>query len=86
MVPDPSPFKAPEQQYAIFLVGKVFGHSRFPDGTKISTSMIRKIENDIVFTESGSQYNLGDVDPNYEKEYPNAKERLLTQANALEYI
>ena len=30
-----------------------------------------------VVTKSGSEYELGDANPNYEAAYPNAKERLL---------
>lgn len=40
------------------VVGKVYGSSRFPDGTKIVTSNVVKIESGFVYTRN-SRYELG---------------------------
>ena len=64
------------------LHGNVYGHSRFDDGSPVTTSRIVAIkdkgDHKEVSTGSGSVYMLykDDVDPDYEKEYPNAYERL----------
>ena len=69
------PYLAPELQEAC-LYGTVYGHLRLKDGNTVVTSSIVKSEGEIIITHSGSQYELGKVDPEYEKEFPNARERL----------
>jgi len=75
--PTPDPHAAPETQTQR-LGGKVFGHPRFKDGHRVTTSSIRgkNISGEVV-TKSGSSYELGEIDPGYEKAFPDAKNRLL---------
>ena len=77
------PYKAPELQKAC-LHGKVIGHPRFEDGTEVTTSFIEKLDEDQIITHSGSRYKLGQTDPEYERLYPNAKERLFTSLIKIE--
>lgn len=68
---------APELRRAA-LQGKVYGHPRFVDGENITTTAIKElIDEDKIKTTSGSIYELGKVDPQYEKEYPDARNRLI---------
>jgi hypothetical protein len=72
-------YDAPET-FTTHLVGTVYGHQnpqRHPDGKRIVTSRLVSIEGDLVVTKSGSKFELGEADPDYEKEFPNAKQRLL---------
>jgi hypothetical protein len=74
------PYTPPEAGEPV-LQGNVYGHSnpKHHDGKFIVTSRLKGKRNGLVVTQSGSEYELGTVDPNYEKAFPNAKERLLTQ-------
>lgn len=40
------------------LTGSVYGHERFPDGTRVRTSRIRMLQGDWAQTENGSVYRL----------------------------
>lgn len=40
------------------LFGKVYGHPRFDDGDKVTTSRIMEVNGKIVKTKSGSEYEL----------------------------
>lgn len=70
------PYRAPEDQKP-HLSGKVYGHPRFEDGHDIVTSHIVSIDavNHTVTTNSGSVYELGTVDPEWEKQFPDAANR-----------
>lgn len=71
------PYQAPETR-SPSLYGKVFGHPKFVDGHWATTSSIYgKTAKNEVATVSGSSYELGQVDPSYEKKFPDAKNRLL---------
>ena len=70
------PYKAPEQLRPR-LAGKVYSHPRFADGEDVITSPIVGVEGDKVRTLSGSLYELGEVDPSYEKVFPGARDRVL---------
>ena len=59
------------------LQGFVTGHPSHADGKAITTSRLVGRNADRVVTRSGSEYELGEPDPAYESQYPNAKERLL---------
>lgn len=59
------------------LQGLVMGHRLYADGKAITTSRVVHRKGDLVLTRSGSEYELGEPDPRYEAQYPNAKERLL---------
>jgi len=71
-----SSYTAPEL-VSLRLHGNVYGHPRFDEGEEVTTSAIDKIDGDVVVTRSGSRYELGEVDPEYEKIYPDAKAKLL---------
>ncbi len=69
------PYLAPE--LATFsLVGGVYGDPTREPGKRIITSMVVGKVGEYVKTFSGSFYKLGAVDPEYEKLFPNAKQRL----------
>lgn len=74
-------YDAPELQ-TFHLLGKVYNHPFFEDGATVKTSAVVKCKNGKVITESGSEYKLGKADPDYEKFYPNAKERIMKQLGA----
>ena len=57
------------------LQGQVYGHPNFEDGAPLTSSYIVKMEGELVVTRSGSKYELGTVDPEWEKAFPNAAER-----------
>lgn len=59
------------------LHGNVYGHEEIQDGQTIISSIVIGVKNGKVITKSGSEYELDDVDPNYENIFPNAKERVL---------
>lgn len=60
------------------LQGRVFGHPRFDDGKRITTSsIVGKNSKNEILTASGSSYELGQVDRSYEAKFPDAKNRLL---------
>jgi hypothetical protein len=64
------------------LAGNVYNYpnpNRHPDGKFITTSAVMGKRNGKVVTYSGSEYELLDVDPEYEKLFPNAKERLMNR-------
>lgn len=70
-----NPYSAPELSHKA-VCGLVYGHPSFPDGHSIQTSRIVSIDDyGVLTTGSGSVYQLGKVDPNYEAKYPNALAR-----------
>jgi hypothetical protein len=78
---DFNPYQPPEAQ-AKGLAGTVFGHPEFPDGADITTSAIQGVrtEGDHIFVQTRSrEYLLGVVNPAYEEQYPNARQRVVNQ-------
>lgn len=75
------PFKPYSSEYEISISGTVYGNPKFEDGKWITTSKIVGYDFDAncVITKSNSLYELGTVNPDYEKEYPDAYNRLLNQ-------
>lgn len=74
-----NPYQPPELQ-GRHLHGKVYGHPHFPDGEELMTSRIALMYNaNEVVTKSGSVYELGEVDPAYEAQFPDAQKRLFAQ-------
>ena len=71
-----SQYSAPDS-YAASLFGRVYGHLIFNDSENVVLSPIMRIENGMVYTRSGSVYELGAPDPVYAKLHPNATERLI---------
>jgi hypothetical protein len=74
------PYTPPECR-AHGLTGTVYGHPVFDDGDPITTSAFHSLrqegDNVIVTTRSGSEYLLGQVDPEYERLFPNARARVI---------
>jgi hypothetical protein len=59
--------------------GTVYGNSKFADGEVITTSSIVDafIENNVIQIQTRHNlYELGIIDPEYDKAYPNALERM----------
>lgn len=78
-----NPYNAPEIQTPS-LHGKVFGHPKFEDGSNVTTSAVVGITEDgKIKTYSGSEYELGEVDPKYEELFPNTRERTIKAAKEL---
>lgn len=63
------------------LHGNVYGHPDFPEGESVTTSRIdsaREVgEEAFVHTASGREYRLGAIDQEWERRYPNARQRFL---------
>jgi hypothetical protein len=72
-------YAAPELGRFMFQ-GRVYDHPRFEDGHPVTTSYISGFKDGVFTTASGSEYILGEVDPEYEKEFPNAFERIVKKA------
>jgi len=60
-----------------YLRGNVYGNPKFADGESIITPPIAGRKGKYIQTYSGSLYELGVVDSEYEKLFPNAYERLM---------
>lgn len=76
--PQTDPYKAPEL-CSLVLRGNVYGHPNFEDGKEIITSTIVETTDDgKIKTYSGNVYELGEVDPEYERLYPNSRERIFS--------
>jgi len=65
------PYQAPELRHSC-VMGKVYNHREFKDGHNIITSTIDKVEKGCIITQSGSNYELGEINPKYLETYPNA--------------
>ena len=75
-----SPYQAPELGTPC-ITGQVYGHPEFTDGTTITTSRIEGWDpvHKAVVTHSGSGYMLGKVSAKYERQYPDALNRLINK-------
>lgn len=51
-------YSPPESGFPV-LTGDVYGRDGFPDGDRVTTSRLMKIENGEAWTVSGSHYTLG---------------------------
>jgi len=58
-----------------FLQGNVYNHPNFVNGKNVHTSKVIGKIGDKVLTKN-TLYLLGEIDPEYERLYPNARERL----------
>ena len=81
-----SPYTPPEL-ITTHIHGIVYGSDKFPDGEMITTAPVIEVTDrsettgrHTVRTSSGSEYELGEVDPRYEELYPGALERLVRKA------
>ena len=76
----PDPW-APPELLPKLLRGNVYNHPDFADGSEITTSAIVEVTAiRTVITNSGHEYKLGEPAEDYEKQFPNAKERFFTNA------
>lgn len=75
VVLDFSPYTAPEA-LPKGLHGFVYGNPKFADGDEVTTTAIVGTREGRVLTRSGSEYELGEVDPDYEAQFPNARSRV----------
>jgi hypothetical protein len=75
---DTNPYLAPEL-IKMCLYGIVSNHPKHKDGTYVTTSHIVGYDYlyDAVITVSGSRYKLGEPNPGYEAQFPNAKQRFI---------
>lgn len=63
---------------SLHLGGKVFGHPRFEDGREITTSSIISYDEESgIVGSKNTRYQLGEVDKDFAKQCPNAKQQLL---------
>ena len=69
------PYSSPEM--GCRLAGKVTGHPGFKDGSIITTSVVISYNHPHVVTESGQKYTLGKPSPEYEKQFPDPKNRII---------
>lgn len=76
VVRDYDPYMAPEL-CKTRLQGTVYGHPKHDDGKVLVTSSIQKIDpvGRTVTTRSGSVYELGSVNPEWEAQFPDAENR-----------
>lgn len=58
------------------LTGKLYNHPKFDDGVNVTTSAFTAQTDGCVVTNSGSIYELGAINPEYEELYPNTRTRL----------
>jgi len=79
IVTDPDPYVAPELRKHR-LCGNVYNYPGREDGQEVTTSSIRDVDKNRGVVICGSrEYLLGEPNSDYEKEFPNAKERILSQ-------
>ena len=71
-----SPEVAVDPERGACLHGIFSGHSQAKDGTANNTSPIVRLVDGKVQTESGQLVELGEIDPAYEAEFPDARARL----------
>ena len=62
--PTKNPYQPPES-ILVFLNGCVYNHSKFEDGKNIATSLIKKVDGNLITTSNGSVYELGEPHPEY---------------------
>lgn len=59
-----SPYASPEQRTMV-VCGEVYGHLRFTDGHRITTSSVKEIHKDGLVETQNTLYKLGKPDPKY---------------------
>lgn len=78
-----NPYLSPEQPL-FRLYGNVYNHNRFRDGMVIYTTQVIGKKGENIITSSKTEYELLDTAEEYERLYPNAKERLLNSLVEIE--
>ena len=81
---DVDPYTPPEL-IPKHLHGNVEGHPNFFEGEEVTTSPIVKVQDGKIHTRSGSVYELGSIDPGYEKVFPNARARVLAMEQSSDH-
>jgi hypothetical protein len=71
----PGEWEPPEKD-GVRVFGFVFGHPRHLDGKELLTSPVLRCCANRIVTRSGSEYELGSIDPAYERRYPGSLRRL----------
>jgi len=71
-----TPYESPEI-HGMGLHGNIYGHPLHDDGKIVTTSRIVGKRSGLVVTKSGSEYELGKIDAEYDKQFPNALNRLM---------
>ncbi len=80
-----SPYLAPELA-GLAVAGEVRGHPRKPDGTRVTTSRVVRVEGRRFWTESGTLYELdGDPEPQF-LEFLASAGRAYNEAQPIELI
>lgn len=69
----------PPEAEGLSLCGLVQGHPHHADGREVTTSPVIGLTAQRVVTRSGSEYELGQASPTYERLFPNARARLLAK-------
>lgn len=80
-----NPYLPPECQTQC-LQGNVYGHPDHFDGKRVTTSAAIGRKDNCLITLAGSEYELGEPDPEYETLFPNAKQRALESAAKMSII
>jgi hypothetical protein len=70
--------ESPEQEGSC-LYGLIIGHPLHRDGKEVLTSPVAARCANHIVTKSGSEYDLADPDPAYERLYPQARQRLFAR-------
>lgn len=60
------------------IYGRVYGRAGTNDGDWVTTSVVEYIKDDIIHVYSGKMYELGEPSAEYERLYPNSKQRVLS--------
>lgn len=79
------PHKTPEEQKPS-LKGRCFDHPMYVNNSIITTSHIIGKQNGLVITVSGSAYELGNPERDYEKLLPKAKDQLMKALKELSFL
>jgi hypothetical protein len=78
-------YTAPEAGNPVFY-GKVYGHPKHADGALIRTSTVVGFSTEgKIITRSGSVYELGVVNPEYEKRFPDAQARMMKALREMQF-
>lgn len=78
-------YHAPEEGLAV-ICGLIYGHQDIKEGSKASILLDRIVERNgpILISISRNEYELGDPNPEYEKMFPDCRNRILKNINDVE--
>lgn len=72
-------------EVGLHLSGEIFGHPEFPDGEKVTTSHILHGDGPLVYTQSGSCYELGSPNQEYVEYLKKTNQRLPTKEEPIKW-